>query len=49
MPWKGERRLRGGSRQWPDDEAFEYQFGRDPYMVPGLEEVPVFVLAAKAN
>ena len=39
MPWKGDWRRRGGSHKWPDDEAFEYCFGRDPLMIPGLEEV----------
>ena len=39
MPWKGEARGRGGSRKWPDDDVFEFQFGRDPLVLPGVEEV----------
>ena len=39
MPWKGEARARGGSSKWPEDDLFEYYFGRDPFVVPGIEEV----------
>ena len=39
MPWKGEHRSRAGSHKWPDDDVFEYRFGRDPLVLPGVEEV----------
>jgi hypothetical protein len=39
LPWKGEWRERGGSDKWPDDDAFEYCFGREASVMPGIEEV----------